>query len=114
MALQKSITLPNGVTGNYIRIGAHLWDRSTKEASCRLFLFTSAAYAASRPDQPLCLLAVIRLRGAKFDHYLSNTALAGQGVTVLGQCYAAAKAEPLLPGGGLSRAELSLADAVDV
>lgn len=114
MALQKSITLPTGATGNYIRIGAYTWDRMTREASAHLVLHTSAAQAAARPDAPLCIIAKVRLAGAKFDAYLGNSILSDAGVNVLRKLYEAAKSEPLQPGGGLTRGELSLSDAADV
>lgn len=116
MALQKTIALPNGAAGNYIRVGAYTWDRVTREASAHLLLYASAAYADSAPKSPLCLIAKVRLFGDKFDEYLSTAALdalvdAGPD-PVRDQLYAAAKAEPLIPGGELTA--LSLADAVDV
>lgn len=114
MALQKTITLPNGASGNYIRIGAYTWDRMTREASAHLMLHTSATHAAEHPEASLCLLAKLRLHGSKFDEYLANAVLAGEGVTVIGQLYAAAMSEPLIPGGGFTRAGLDLSDAVNV
>lgn len=112
MALQKSIALPNGATGSYIRIGAYTWDRQTNEASAHLMLHTDAAFAESAPNSPLCLIAKLRLNGSKFLQYLGNDALSVEGVTVLGQLYSAAKVEPLLAGAGLTT--IALDDAQDV
>lgn len=115
MALQKSITLPNGSVGNYIRLTQIAYDRTTKEASACLMLFTSAAYAASAPDQPLGQIAKLRLQGAKFDEYLSTAALAAMPTPgpdpMRTALYNAAQAEPILPGMGFTRAALTLSDA---
>lgn len=109
MALTKSITLPNGAAGNYIRLSACTWDRTTREASAHLHLFLSSAQAAAAPSNPLCLLAKLRLTGAKFDTYLSHAAL--EGTTVAAQIYTAALVEPLNPGAGLTSLDLSDAEA---
>jgi hypothetical protein len=114
MALKKKITLPSGASGDYISVGAYTWDQITREASAHLMLHASAAQAAARPDAPLCLIAKVRLSGDKFDEYLGKKVLVSKGVTALGQIYEAAKAEELIPGGGLTRDELSLRDAADV
>lgn len=114
MALQKSITLPNGSTGNYIRLGTYVVDRLSREASAQFMIHGSAALAESAPDSPLCMIAKLRLNGAKFDEYLSSEALAAVGQNIVEQLYVAAKAEPLLAGGGLTQAQLDLSDATDV
>lgn len=112
MALQKSITLPNGAAGNYVRVGPYTWDPIAKESSAHLLLFVSAAQRTANPTASLCLIAKLRLIGAKFDQYLANSVLDGETVTVLGQLYAAAKLEPLVAGGGLTDVDLS--DATNV
>jgi len=112
MALSKTITLPNGAAGNYIRLGSYSWDRLTREASAAFLLHTSQALAAAAPSAPLCLIAVLRLNGAKFDAYLSNAALEREGKTVVEAFYDAAKVEPLIAGGELT--SISLADAANV
>jgi hypothetical protein len=120
MALQKNITLPNGASGNYIRVGAYTWDRVRREASAHFALFTSAAHATASPTAALCpVIAKVRLFGAKFDEYLGNPALEGAGVTVVGQLYAAiqAPADPsaghtVIAGGGLTALDLSDATGV--
>ncbi len=112
MALQKSITLSNGSTGNYIRMGPYLWDPMAHYASAQLFLFTSHAFAESAPDSPLCMIAKLRLEGGKFDQYLANSILDADGVTVVGQLYIATRAEPLLAGAGFTAIDLS--DAIEV
>lgn len=115
MALTKSLTLPNGQTGNYIQVGAYSWDRLTREVSAHFMLFTSAAFAASAPDAPICLLAKLRLTGDKFDEYLGAAALAaldaGIKDPVRYQLYEAVKVEPIVAGGGFRQDTLSLADA---
>ncbi|PTX95779.1 hypothetical protein [Opitutus sp. ER46] len=117
MALQKSITLPNGATGDYIHISEYARDVDNRYVSCHLNLFTSAAHYASQPapKQPICLIAKLRLSGAKYDAYLSTAALAAVADTedaVRAQLYVAAKVEPLIAGGGLQ--SISLVDALDV
>ena len=112
MALQKSITLPNTAAGDYIRLGGYRWDRMTREASAHFHLFGSAAAASINPQSPLCLIAVLRLEGAKFDQYLSNAVLEATEATIAGQLYLAARSEPLIAGGGLTA--VALADAADV
>ena len=111
MALSKTLSFPNGTSGSYIRLTSYRWDRTLREASAIFALFADADHAASAGDTPLlAVLAKLRLTGAKFDQYLGNAALAGH--DVLGQLYLAAKAERLIPGGGLT--SLNLADAADV
>ena len=116
MALQKIIALPNSASGNYIKVGAFTWDVLTRESSCHLMLFASAAAAASAPAAPLAMIGKLRLNGAKFDQYLSTAALAALPSPgpdpIRDQLYAAAKAEPLVPGAGLTAIDLS--DATDV
>jgi hypothetical protein len=111
MALQKNINLPNSTGGNYIRLGAYRWDRITRECSAHFQLFVSAAAAEAAPKSPICLIGVLRLSGAKFDEYLSNRVLEGEGVTVASQLYLAAKSEPVIAGGELATVDLS--DAVN-
>ena len=112
MALQKTIALPSGVSGNYIRLSAYRWDRATREASAMFHLYKDAAQAANAPASPLCLIAKVRLFGAKFDEYLGNAVLGQPGVTVAGQLYEAAKNEPINAGGDLTILDLS--EAADV
>jgi len=107
MALQKQFTLPNGVTGNYIRVGTYIVDRITREASICFMLHTSAAYASA---EPICMIAKLRLNGTKFDQYLGADVL--EEATTLAQFYTAAKAETLLAGAGLTVVNLN--DAIDV
>lgn len=112
MALRKQTTLPNSVTGNYVRLTAYRWDRSTKEASAHFHLYASAAAAAAAPSSPLCLIAVLRLSGAKFDEYLAPSILDTLGRNAIQQLYLAVRNEPLIAGGGLT--EMRLDDAQDV
>lgn len=116
MALEKTFNLPNGATGNYVRIGMHTWDGLAKEASAHLVLHTSAAQRAANPSAHLGLVAKLRLTGQKFDDYLSTTALralesAGPD-PIRDQLYAAAKTESLVAGSGLTSVDLSDADDV--
>lgn len=108
MALQKSFTLPSGVSGNYVRLTAHRWDRQAREAVAWFSLYIDAA-AAHDGKQPLTpFIAKLWLQGAKFDEYLDNAEIASPGI--LAQLYIAAKAEPISCDFG-SRA---FADAQDV
>ena len=113
MALIKSFTLLNGAAGNYVRVGYYHCDHVAREASAHLMLYVSAAQRLAAPDAPLCLIAKLRLQGATFDTYLGTAALAALADPgpdpVRDQLYAAAQAEELLAGGGLTA--VSLADA---
>lgn len=93
MAFQKSLTLPSGVSGNYIRCIVFRWDRNAREAEALFALYLDQAAAQSGKQSLTPWIAKLRLEGEKFDEYLSNTALASD--DILGQLYAAAKAEPL-------------------
>lgn len=108
MALQKSFTLPSGVSGNYIRITANRWDRQAREAVGWFALYVDAA-AAQSGKQPLSpFIAKLWLTGSKFDQYLSPAAL--ETSDVLAQFYLAAKAEPISCDFGSD----AFADAQDV
>jgi hypothetical protein len=108
MALQKTFTMPSGVSGNYIRLIAHRWDRNGREALAWFALYVDAAsaHAGKQPLSPF--IAKLWLTGAKFDQYLSNAELASPGI--LEQLYVAAKAEPLSCDFGSN----AFADAQDV
>jgi hypothetical protein len=108
MALQKTFTLPSGVSGNYIRLVAHRWDRAARESSALFALYVDAAAAQSGKAPLTPWIAKLWLRDAKFDQYLSNAELSTPGI--LAQLYVAAKAEPLSCDFGSD----ALADAVDV
>jgi len=110
MALQKTIALPSGVSGNYIRLTSYRWDRSTLEASAIFALYLDAAHAQAGADYLVPVIAKLRLSGDKFTQYLGSTALADHQVAA--QLYEAAKDETLLAGGGLTSIDLS--DALDV
>jgi hypothetical protein len=108
MAFQKTFTLPSGVSGNYIRLVTHRWDRAARECSALFALYVDAT-AAQDGKQPLTpWIAKLWLRGDKFDEYLSNEELTTPGI--LAQLYVAAKAEPLACDFGSD----AFADAVDV
>ena len=108
MALQKSFTLPSGISGNYIRLVAHRWDRAAKESSAFFALYVDAAAAQSGKAPLTPWIAKLWLRGDKFDEYLSNAELTSPGI--LAQLYVAAKAEPISCDFGSN----AFADAVDV
>jgi hypothetical protein len=108
MALQKTFTLPSGISGNYIRLVAHRWDRAARESSALFALYVGAAAAQSGKAPLTPWIAKLWLRGDKFDQYLSNAELSTPGI--LAQLYVAAKAEPLSCDFGSD----ALADAVDV
>jgi len=108
MALQKTFTLPSGISGNYIRLVAHRWDRAAKESSALFALYVDAAAAQSGKAPLTPWIAKLWLRGDKFDQYLSNAELSTPGI--LAQLYVAAKAEPLSCDFGSD----AFADAVDV
>lgn len=98
MALQKTIILPSGVSGNYVRLITYRWDRATREAVALFGLYVNAAAAQSGKDTLSPFVAKLRLTGAKFDAYLGGPeARAGNAV---GQLYAAAKAEPVISDAG--------------
>jgi hypothetical protein len=110
MALNKTISLPSGISGNYIRLTSYRWDRSTLEASAIFALYLDAAHAQAGSDYLVPVIAKLRLSGEKFSEYLGAAALAEHEIS--SQLYSAAKTETLLAGGGLS--SVSFADAVDV
>ena len=94
MALGISITLPNGVTGNYLRVVSVEWNRPASVAVWNLALYLSEAQANAAPKYPLALVAQVRVDGAKFEQYLSNEAIAAAGHNIIAQLYAVTKAEP--------------------
>jgi hypothetical protein len=108
MALQKTFTLASGVSGNYIRLVTHRWDRSARECSALFALYVDAAAALSGKAPLTPWIAKLWLRGDKFDQYLSNAELTSPGI--LAQLYVAVKAEPISCDFGSN----ALADAVDV
>ena len=112
MALQKSITLANGISGNYIRVGdSYEMNRREKTLTAHVTLFLDAAHAQARPDLPLAVIALVQLLDAEFDQYLGRDALARAGGNVVAQLYAAAKSVPIR---SLVTPEIDLSDAVDV
>jgi hypothetical protein len=91
MALEKTINLPSGVSGNYHRMVAFTWERGTRQASAHFALYKDAATAiAGEPLRPI--VAKLRLSGEKFDEYLSAAALAAADGDVVAQLYLAARA----------------------
>lgn len=98
MAFQKTLTR-RGVPGNYIKIRLAPADYSAKEISVHFALYYSAEAAVTDPAQPLDeTVAKLRLKGAKFDEYLSTAALAVREADdpFRAALYAAAKVEPVI------------------
>jgi hypothetical protein len=113
MALSKSITLPNGIVGSYIRVADSFeLNRRERTLTAHVTLFTDAAHAATLPNYPLAVVGLVQLSGAKFDEYVGRDALAQAGGNVVARLYVAAKVEALRPLGGLSALDVS--DASDV
>jgi hypothetical protein len=108
MALQKTFTLPSGVSGNYVRLIAHRWDRAARECSALFALYVDATAAQDGKQALTPWIAKLWLRDAKFDQYLSNAELSAPGI--LAQLYVAAKVEPLSCDFGSD----AFADALDV
>lgn len=95
MAFSKTFTHDDGRIATYTRITALRWDRLSKEASCRFSGFATALKATSHPDKPILPnMVALRLDGAKFDQYLSPSALAENADDVIAALYAAARVEP--------------------
>jgi hypothetical protein len=121
MALQKTFTLPNGAAGNYVKIIAAPADYLSKEISVWFGLYLSAAQAATNPKATLSMadrpFAKLRLSGAKFDQWLSTTALAANPADdpFRAQIYAAAKVEPAICDFQPEAGQLTVfSDAIDV
>ena len=98
MALQKSITFPNGNSGSYLKIGFSRVDDLARDASFHFHLYKDRATRQACPKIPVqARVAKLRLTGDKYDQYLSGTALAAKpGATHTSQAYMAAKTEPLI------------------
>jgi hypothetical protein len=112
MALQKSITLANGICGSYIRVGdSYEMNRREKSLTAHVTLFLDAAHAQARPDLPLAVIALVQLLDAEFDLYLGREALATASGNVVAQLYAAAK---IIKVRSLIGPEIDLSDAADV
>lgn len=112
MALQKLITLPNGICGSYIRVGdSYEMNRREESVTAHVTLFFDAAHAQARPDLPLEVIALVQLTDAEFDLYLGRDALVTAGGNVVAQLYVAAKSVKVR---SLMEQEIDLSDAVDV
>ena len=94
MAFQKSLTLPSGVSGNYIRLIAYRWDRNAREANAIFALYLDAQAAHDGKDPLAPCVAKLRLTGSAFDSHASNVAIAGK--DILAQLYTAAQSEPMI------------------
>lgn len=110
MAFQKTISLPSGVSGNYIRVTSYRWDRYAKECSATLSLYLDATHAQGGGEPLVAVIAKLRLSGWQFTEYLGALALAEH--AAVAQIYAAARVEMLIAGGGIT--QISFADAQDV
>ena len=113
MALSKSITLPNGISGNYIRVADSFeLNRRQGIVTAHVALFADEAHAATLPNYPLAVIGLVELSGEKFTQYLGRDAVAAASGNIVGQLYLAAKVETVRALGPLT--ELSLSDALDV
>ena len=98
MALQKLITLSNGICGSYIRVAdSYEMNRREESVTAHVTLFFDAGHAQARPDMPLAVIALVQLTDAEFDSYLGRDALVTAGgrvlnITALGETPAAARA----------------------
>ena len=112
MALQKLITLANGICGSYIRVADSFeMNRREKSLTAHVTLFSDAAHAQARPDLPLAVIALVQLSDAQFDEHLGRDALATAGGNVVAQLYAAIKSIKVR---SLVEQEIDLSDAADV
>ena len=108
MAFQKSLTLPSGATGDYIRVITYRWDRAAREAVALFALYVSAQVAQEGKQALTPYIAKLRLTGAKFDQYLGNSVLNDH--HAISQLYSAARSEPVSCDFGSD----VFADALDV
>ena len=108
MAFQKTLTLPSGIAGNYIRLITYRWDRSTREAVALFALYLDAQAAQAGKQALTPFIAKLRLDGAKFEFYLGNPVLSDH--AAIAQLYVAARAEKVSCDFGSD----VFADAVDV
>ncbi len=106
MALQKTITLPSGATGSYIRAAGQRYDPILKEFSCFVLLYTSEAHRIANEHQPLATIGKLRVTGDDFTTYLAPS------VYDLEQVYVALKALPLTSGLGMPEDILHDAESV--
>jgi hypothetical protein len=118
MALQKTVSLPNYTSGDYIVLREFSADYFAREMSAHFYLYASATAREAAPISSMGLIAKLRLSGDKFDQWLSTATLAALDADtpdrLRHQIYQAVKVEPLLPGLGLRIDELDLSDALDV
>lgn len=107
MAFKKQISIPSGVSGQYIRVAAFRWDRAAREASVLFALYRDVQAAEEAPDSPLVpVVAKLRLTGSAFAEHL-GTAQPGN---MLARIYQAARSEPIISDHGPD----VFADAEDV
>lgn len=112
MALQKTLSLKNGATGNYFKISLIHHRIVEKEVSVHFSLYSSQDNRNQNPGHPLLLtVAKLRLQGEIYDRYLSSEAL--QGSNHVSQLYKAAKAERVISDYDLPDSPL-FSDATDV
>jgi hypothetical protein len=109
MALKQAITLPSGASGDYLRIDTFEFNRRARRAQAHVALFKDEARADEFPDYPLAVVSILDLAGDKYDEYLGGDALAAANWNIVGQLYAAIKAEPLRPINGIVLSEIAKA-----
>lgn len=86
MSLQKTITLPNGISGNYLKIDAYAVDRNNLQLNVRLSLFVSEQYKDTAP-----------IRNKEYTFTVTKEELQGD-VVALGYAKIKAKNDPELDG----------------
>lgn len=116
MAIQKSITLSTGDTGEYHVITFVSLDIANKHVSAHFSLYKNAAVRANVGVTPQrAIIAKLRLSGSTFDKYLSGAAVSTSSNHIR-QLYLAARAEPGCVVSDYNTADNPLfgSDAVDV
>ena len=92
MALQKFIQLPNGATGNYVRLVVAHVDYMVKEATYKFSLYTSQNHRRSNPQEPLVsVYSQFKVNGDRFDRYFGSANMSGMDHVFQG--YLAAQSE---------------------
>ena len=114
MAIQKSVNLSTGDTGEYHVISFVWLDIANRHVSAHFSLFKNAQVKANGGTAQRPIVAKIRLSGPTFDKYLSGTAMGNS--NHIRQLYLAARNEPqcIVSDYNSPDAPLFGSDAVDV
>lgn len=92
MALEKTITLRNGTTGNYLRVDHVRFSWNERKALIWVSLFKDKEQADAEPNFPLQPIAVrVVVEEPAFSPLFSRAVLGAPGVSLLAQVYAAVK-----------------------